>query len=137
MKERSTAADIEKLESLAGEWAQGEFWNADAYAEDVVFVVSGPEGGEYQGHQGLGMAWRSFLSAWEDFRVEVERVIPGKEGRYVLLLTNRGRGKGSGMQLDAKVANVLSMHEGKIARLEMFWDRDAALAAAGVSEEPA
>jgi ketosteroid isomerase-like protein len=123
--------DLSLLEGLLGEWSRGEFWNAEPYAEDVVFVVSGPDGAEYHGIDGLTAAWRDFLSAWDDFRIETERVVRGKGDVYALLMRLQARGKGSGIDTDAQVANVVSMHDGRIARLEMFWDREAALRAAG------
>jgi ketosteroid isomerase-like protein len=125
-------ADFLMLQGVFEEWQRGEFWNAAPYAEDIVFVRTGPDGGEYHGLEGLAAAWRDFLGAWEDFRIETERVLPGADGRYVLLLRLTGRGKGSGVNIDADVANVASIRDGKIARLEMFWDREAALRAAGV-----
>jgi ketosteroid isomerase-like protein len=136
MTER-TAADVELLESVLAQWGRGEFWDAEPYAEDVVFVVSGPEGGEYRGLDGLGFAWRNFLSAWEDFRMEDGRVMPGREGMYAILMRNIGRGQGSGMVIEADVANVVTMRAGRITRLEMYWDREAALRAAGVPEDDA
>ena len=123
--------DLAMLEGVLTEWCRGEFWNAEPYAEDVVFVVAGPDAAEYHGKAGLAAAWRDFLSAWDDFRVETERVVPGAEDVYALLIRLEGRGKGSGVDIDAKVANVVNMRDGRIVRLEMFWDRDAALAAAG------
>jgi ketosteroid isomerase-like protein len=128
-----TESDLALLDGLFGEWQRGEFWNAEPFAADVVFVVSGPDGGEYHGLAGLGAAWRDFLSAWEDFRMEAEGVVPGAGGLYALLLRLQGRGRGSGMRIDAEVANVVEVRGGKIARLEMFWDRDAALRRAGAA----
>jgi ketosteroid isomerase-like protein len=123
--------DLSLLEGVLGEWSRGEFWNAEPYAEDVVFVVSGPDGAEYHGIDGLTAAWRDFLSAWDDFRIETARVVRGKGDVYALLMRLQARGKGSGIDTDAQVANVVSMRDGRIARLEMFWDREAALRAAG------
>ena len=54
-------ADIALLERDVGGWGRGEFWNGEPYADDVVFVRSGPDGGEYHGIDGLGAAWRDFL----------------------------------------------------------------------------
>jgi ketosteroid isomerase-like protein len=124
-------ADLALFEGMLDEWQRGEFWNPEPYAEDVVFVRSGPDGGEYHGLDGLGAAWRDFLSAWEDFRIEPQGVVPGDGGVYVLLLRLQAQGKGSGVAIDAEVANVVRMRSGRIERLEMFWDREAALAAAG------
>jgi ketosteroid isomerase-like protein len=119
------------LQGMFQEWERGDFWNAEPYADDVVFVRSGPDGGEYHGLGGLTAAWRDFLAAWEDFRIEADRVVSGTAGMYVLLLRLQGRGKGSGVSIDAEVANLVRIRDGKITRLEMFWDRDAALRAAG------
>ena len=58
-------------------------------------------------------------------------MVAGKPGVYALLIRLLARGKGSGIDTDAEVANVVHMRDGQIARLEMFWDREAALRAAG------
>jgi ketosteroid isomerase-like protein len=129
----SGAADVALLEGILEEWGRGEFWNGAPYADDVVFVRAGPDGGEYHGIDGLTAAWRDFLAAWEDFRITTDRVIAGEPGVYVLLIRLNARGKGSGVAIDAEVANVVRMRDGRIARLEMYWDRDAALTAAGAS----
>jgi ketosteroid isomerase-like protein len=129
----SGAADVALLEGILEEWGRGEFWNGAPYADDVVFVRAGPDGGEYHGIEGLTAAWRDFLAAWEDFRITTDRVIAGEAGVYVLLIRLNARGKGSGVAIDAEVANVVRMQDGRIARLEMYWDRDAALTAAGAS----
>ena len=128
-------ADIALLNRMLEQWGRGEFWDAEPYADDVVFIRSGPDGGEYHGLEGLGAAWRDFLAAWEGFRIHTERVVAGDPGVYVLLIRLLARGKGSGVTTDAEVANVVTMRDGRIARLEMHWDRDAALAAAGAGED--
>jgi ketosteroid isomerase-like protein len=127
--------DLAMLERALSEWVRGEFWNAELYAADVVFVVSGPDAAEYHGIDGLTAAWRDFLSAWDDFRIETERVVSGAPGVYALLLRLFARGKGSGVDIDAEVANVVNVRDGRIARLEMFWNRDAALRAAGAQDD--
>jgi ketosteroid isomerase-like protein len=54
---------------------------------------------------------------------------------YVLLLRLQGRGKVSGVSIDAEVANVVRMREGRVVRLEMWWDREGALSSAGGRED--
>jgi ketosteroid isomerase-like protein len=127
--------DLEMVERLLSEWGRGQFWNAEAYADDVVFVVSGPDAAEYHGIEGLTSAWRDFLSAWDDFHIETDRVVAGDAGRYALLIRLKARGKGSGVDTDAEVANVVRMRDGRVVHLEMFWDRGAALAAAGAADD--
>ena len=126
--------DVKTLERLVAGWSRGEFWHRDAYADDVTFVVSGPDAAEYHGIGELTNAWRDFLSAWADFRIEPDRIVPGDEGVYVVLQRLEGRGKGSGLDINAEVAGLVHMRKGRIVRLEMFWDREAALRAAGARE---
>lgn len=128
-------ADIALLNGVLEQWGRGEFWDGAPYAGDVVFVTSGPDGGEYHGIDGLSAAWRDFLAAWEGFHIQTERVVAGDAGVYVLLIKLQARGKGSGVAIDAEVANVVTMRDGRIARLEMHWDRDAALTAAGAGKD--
>jgi hypothetical protein len=52
-------ADIALLDGMLEEWERGEFWDAEPYADNVVFIRSGPDGGEYRGIEALGAAWRS------------------------------------------------------------------------------
>jgi hypothetical protein len=126
--------DLALLHRMLEQWGRGEFWDGEPYAEDVVFVRAGPDGGEYHGIDGLSAAWRDFLAAWEDFRIVAEDVVPGPAGVYVLLMRLLGRGKGSGVSIDAEVANVVQLREGRVSRLEMWWDRDDALSSVGIRE---
>jgi hypothetical protein len=73
-------ADIALLNGVLEDWERGEFWDGEPYADDVVFVTSGPDGGEYHGIDGLTAAWRGFLTAWEGFRIQTERVVAGDAG---------------------------------------------------------
>jgi hypothetical protein len=130
-----TSSDVALFERMFEEWRQGEFWNPEPYTDDVVFVRSGPDGGEYHGLSGLTEAWRDFLGAWKDFRIIGEGVVPGNPGVYVLLLRLQGRGQGSGVTIDAEVANLVKMRDGRVAWLEMCWDREAALRAAGAPRD--
>ena len=85
--------------------------------------------------EGVLEEWRrgEFLSAWDDLTIDNDGVFAGEDGRHVLLLRLTGRGRGSGMQVAAEGANVVLLRDGRIARLEMFWDREAALRAAGAA----
>ena len=124
--------DIEMLESLLAEWARGDFSDSTRFTEDVVFVVAGPDAAEHHGIENFGRAWRDFLSAWSDLRMKPERVVAGDPDKYVLLHGLTAQGKGSGLGVDAAtVATLIHTRDGRISRVEMFWDRAEALHAAG------
>jgi ketosteroid isomerase-like protein len=127
--------DIEALRGAYGQWARGDFTSADMFTTDAEFVVAGPDPRTYVGHEGVRDGWFDFLSAWDDFRSEALEIIEGEgegEGVYLVLLHLTARGKESSVPIDAEGAATLVMRDGKIARFEMFWDRDAAMRAVGL-----
>ena len=54
-------------------------------------------------------------------------------GDRVLVLTRQsGRGKHSGVLLDRELGDLFTFRDGKIVRLESYWNRDEAVRAAGL-----
>ena len=122
------------LRDAYSEWARGQFTRADMFTENVEFVLSGPEPRTYLGPEGVREGWSDWLSAWQDFRTEDMEILDGAaEGVYVVFVRLTARGKESSVPIDAKGANVVVMRDGKIARFEIHWNRDEALAAAGLT----
>jgi hypothetical protein len=83
-------------------------------------------------------SWREFLGAWEGFRIETEEVRELDDGRVLTLSHRSGRGKTSGIELAAvkrRSLNIFDVHDGKVTRLEHYWDGDAALADLGLVSE--
>ena len=69
---------------------------------------------------------------WEEFEVEVERVIVSDDkGVAFLWETARGRGE---ISLQNETAMVFKIRDGRIAEVQGYLDRDEALGAAGLSE---
>ncbi len=89
--------NIELLEQIIAEWARGDFTRNDVFATDVEFVTDFPERLTYRGHEGLQHGWFDFLSAWDQFRVDLEKILSAGDGRYVALVHLSGRGKESGV----------------------------------------
>jgi ketosteroid isomerase-like protein len=83
-------------------------------------------------------AWRDALAAWVDARTATDECRELDDGRILALVHLTGRGKVSGLTLDrmrANTANVFEIHEGRVARLTIYWDRDRALADLGLEEQ--
>ena len=64
----------------------------------------------------------------EDFHVELTDVIDANDDQVVWATRQRGRGKGSGVEVVGEVAFVSTFHDGKTIRIEMFQSLDEALA---------
>lgn len=86
----------------------------------------------YVGIEGLRRQRRRMEEIWEDLRWEPEKFI---EAGHVILVwvTLSGIAKQSRTPASANVAHVFTLRDGKVQRLEVFLDRDEALAAAGLA----
>ncbi len=116
--------------------ATGEF-AADLATDDFVWDMSNFQGWlEQQVYEGVDGA-RTFLSewmeAWEDWELELEALHDAGD-RVVALVHQRGTSKAAGMPVEMSFAQVFTLRDGKQSRMEMYSDRDEALAATGLSE---
>jgi uncharacterized protein len=76
---------------------------------------------------------RAWLSPWEDWRIAADDYL--ELGDHVVVLTSyRGRGKGSGVEIEQQGAHVLEVRDGKVVRLEIFADREKAIESARRAE---
>jgi ketosteroid isomerase-like protein len=92
--------------------------------------------GVYDDRRNPNPRMRSWLSGWEKWRVEADEYV--EIGDHVVVLTTyRGRGKGSGVEVEQKGAHVFELRDGQVVRLEIFADPEKAFASvrAARSEE--
>jgi ketosteroid isomerase-like protein len=101
---------------------------------DVVWgtwIVPGPGGATYRGHEGVRELWSEARNVFGDFRNVPERII-GVGERVVAFVTVQGRGRGSGAEVEGRIAHVYDFKGDKVSRVESYEDRDEALAAVGI-----
>jgi uncharacterized protein len=91
-----------------------------------------PDARVYRGHDGLREAMRNVELAFEEVRFEAEEFLDAGDD-VVVLVRMVGRGKGSGVNVDARIAHLWNFRDGKGVRVRVL-ERDEALAAAGLSE---
>jgi uncharacterized protein len=92
-----------------------------------------PDGGVYEGREAFGQFFRRWFGTWDELRLTPERFI--EQGDSVLvLLTVEGRGKGSGVRVAVRAADVWTVRDGKVVSLVGYPDREEALRAMGLSE---
>lgn len=90
-----------------------------------------PGGGTYHGHDGVNQAFASWLGPWDDYHVEVEELIDF--GDQVLARTrHQGRGKTSGVRVNQQIFQLMTLRNGKIVRMRMYYEEPEALEAAEV-----
>jgi hypothetical protein len=96
-------------------------------------LKSGPAGSIANGIDGFLNFWREWLSAWETWVLGPPEYIDVDENRVLLVYAVRARSKTHQVEMAIEGGNLLSFREGKLTRLELFFDRAEALKAAGLS----
>jgi ketosteroid isomerase-like protein len=89
----------------------------------------------YRGRDSLGDYMRSVYEAFEDYQPEIEGFLDVGE-KVVTLAVERGRGSGSGAEVQsARTAHVWTLRHGKPIRLDLYVERERALAELGLPPE--
>jgi ketosteroid isomerase-like protein len=104
------------------------------YAPDVEWDGTNlPDGQIGRGHEAILDHITGWVEAWDDYTVEVERVVEAGSDQVVLFMRERGRSH-SGLTMDERHAELYTLREGMIVRRQGFSDPSQALEAAGLSE---
>ena len=111
----------------------------DWITPDVVIVQPPevPDAKTYEGPAAVAKAWQDWPDQWEDFRLDLIDLTDVGDDVVVSETRHRGRGRESGIEMDFRVFYVHYLRDGKLARMEMFFSREQALDAVGLSEQDA
>ena len=125
------ALDI--VRSSAERWNAGDFEGMfELYAEDMV-VVTGehwPEANQVmEGKDAFRESTQEWLELWQSVELETDHV-EAYGDRVVARGHWRSTGRVSGVEGTMPIHMVLTVRDGKIARLEWYPDHDRAVAAA-------
>ncbi len=120
-----------------GRFAATREFPAERVTADFVWDMSNfhgwPEQQVYEGADGARTFLREWTDAWEDWKLEIDALHDAAD-RVVALMRQHGRSKATGLPVEMSFAQVWTLRDGKQTRMEMYSDRDEALAAAGLSE---
>ncbi|MFL5840615.1 MAG: nuclear transport factor 2 family protein [Thermoleophilaceae bacterium] len=84
--------------------------------------------GLYYGHDGVTEYIESLTGVWEEFELNPEQFTESGDGAHVMVLGSvKGRLAANGQDVEARFAHVLQLEDGKVTRLKVCLDRDAAL----------
>ncbi len=143
--------DVELVRGLLAPFEQGDLipmWRDDAIVAarrqatadlltpdfECVFVREEIGRSIYRGVDGLRAAWLDWLEPWDSYHAGVEDVIDAGDGRVVVLTRDHARPKGSSADVDFLGAPVWTVRDGKVARIEFYFNRAEGLAAAGLAK---
>jgi ketosteroid isomerase-like protein len=112
---RFLAAEMEEALALAD---PGIVWNP---------IEESPE----QGHDAVRASAVRWKSEWDDYELVPEDF--ADMGDCVLATVRlRGRGRGSGVEVDARFFDLYTLRDGKIIRMDQFAEESEALEAVGL-----
>jgi ketosteroid isomerase-like protein len=95
-----------------------------------------PDSTIQRGAQAIRGMWDSWLESYPDLQLRAEEVVPADDRVFVWVRIT-GSGAASGAEVEMQEAYVYTMRDGRIVRVEEYFDRREGLAAAGLDYDPA
>ena len=126
------------IHALLEAWRRGEVDQArlDLYHPDVTYEdydLPDHAGEVFHGPAGVVEAMTSWAEPYEEMTNELERIV-GSGDCLVAIHRFRARARHTGIEFDQPSAYVYTFRDGKIIRIQGYWDPQEALAAAGLEE---
>jgi ketosteroid isomerase-like protein len=127
--------NVERLRRLFSLVGDGE--NPEALYEllhpDIEMVISADdlEGGRYVGHAAVRRYFRQWAGTWQSWHFYPERLIDVDRDRVLVELFQRGRGKGSGVEVESRRGQLWTFRDRLVMRWENFSTFAEALDAVG------
>ncbi len=127
-----SSENLERIARIYDAWTRGDFSaEIGVFDPEMTFVIDDeiPEGGTYEGLEGLSRYTRGFLDAWESLTIAAESLEEG--GDSVLARVRQdGVGKDSGATVTLNYFHLWTLRDGRVIRLESIMREEKALEAA-------
>lgn len=108
-----------------------EFSHPD-FVWDMSNYTGWPEQQTYDGIEGAAAFMAEWIEAWEDWEWEV-RALHDIDDKVVAVMHQSGRSKSTGVRAEMDFAQVFTLKDGKLLRMQMYADPDEALEAVGLA----
>jgi ketosteroid isomerase-like protein len=106
--------------------------------DDVELIwitpTSDVAGASFEGADGIRRFFADIADFNPDFNIAFERLEAVGTDRVLAFMQLTGSGRASGIPTDAETGNVYDLVDGRIKRIRVFFDREQALEAVGLSE---
>jgi hypothetical protein len=109
---------------------QLDFWHEDG---EYHAAREDPDAAVHRGIDALRRHFASWVDAYPDLSIEPSEVRANGDRVFVWVHFS-GRGAGSDVPMEMELAHVVTLRDGKVARLVEYTDREEALEAAGLRE---
>ena len=126
----SSPSNVDLIRPIYEDWGRGN-WTPrfDVYDPSMEWGWSDEFpglAGVYEDHEDPNPRLVAWLSGWEHWRAEADEFLEFGD-HVVVLATDHGRGRGSGVEISQEGAHVWELRDGKVVRLESFAARAKAL----------
>ena len=128
------APDVEIVRGGYEAFNRGDIdWMVEHMHPEIVWEDADkvPDARTYRGVDEVRRYLESFFRHWDEIRYEVEDVREGPAG-IVVLVRLVARGRTSGAKVGASMAHLHELRDGRGVRVRVYFDRAAALGAAGL-----
>jgi ketosteroid isomerase-like protein len=133
------SANLDLVRSIYAAWERGDFTSAEWAHPEIEYVFAdGPSPGSWKGLAGLEEGFRSFASAWDEYRLEPDEFRELDAERVLVLDHGVGRGKTSGLELremGTKGAHLFHIRDGRVIKFVAYFLRERALSDLGVPSD--
>jgi ketosteroid isomerase-like protein len=89
----------------------------------------------YYGHDEVRTLWRAFRSVWQELKIDLEEVVWEAPDILVLKARFRGKGEGSGVEVDRVLFYVMRLRDDLLIYTKTFDTAEEALAEAGAPSD--
>lgn len=106
----------------------------EAFDPDIAwhtYIVPGPGGGVYHGHDGVRELWSDAKRIFGDFKNVPEELFE-VDDRVLIFVHITGVGRESGVAVEARIAHVMTFRGERVILVQSFEDRDEARRVAGL-----
>jgi ketosteroid isomerase-like protein len=114
--------DSDTVFALVDPEVEWDFSNVDTWPEERV----------YRGYDAIAQFFDVWTREWDDYSFEVEEILDAGD-KVVAVVRDEGRGKSSGIKLERWHAEVWTVRDGKVVRIEPFDDKAEAFEAVGLN----
>jgi ketosteroid isomerase-like protein len=128
--------NLEQLHRAYAEWGRGDFRAGGVrMAPGVRCSWETPEGPmEGQGPAEVKRNFREFLRQWSHWRTEAREFVEIDDNCFLVVTDSFATGKQSGVEISSTMFHAWVFRGDEAVEWHSYFDRDAALEAAGLSE---
>jgi ketosteroid isomerase-like protein len=101
---------------------------------EVVDLPQAPEGRRRRGREAVAAWFHSMDDVWERLSVDAEEVTELDTERVLAVIRFSGHARGSGIDVEQRVAIVCTIRDGKAVRWQIHPSRDEAIADAAAEQ---